>query len=1125
MDHPIRKNALLVSLAVFTLSYTGLEAIDCSNISTSSDYNQSITGTSCVTDGVATIIITGSISLTDSPNVLNSSITSLYINSDGGDYTISGTNGSFDLLTITTNGSDITAKAPSLLIYNDGTITLNATSTANSINFELAPSTLGSHASVILHSNPGTASLEFNSSGTSTANLSLISSGFVNVVNYGDQANLAGSITGDQLLLSGTGTIELSGSNSYSRGTSIYEPAILIINGSNSLGSGPVQLHQGSTSATLKLSATLTTPTTIDGYSASDQGNLFINNGATVTLGDDVGSNYPLSQIIIEEGATLNTSNSNISAAAINVGNLFTQSVGNLNVSSTINGPITVQGSGASTITVLSGTTSGGIVLYGDSVFIQSGGNVDNITKGTDNTGNSTLSGGTLGSASLNGSSKLVWSGGSLGGSGGVVLNGSSQLFITGTSAVLSDNIRGQAPDSPSGSVYVNADWTPGYTLGASDMAIEPLSLVEVADGVTLTLDYTNPGSSNIFATNVVLGSSAIGGTLTVNGEGIQIIGDIDGGGGNPSTPNGVLNVNQNMFVVGNIGASVPLQAINCNSIHGYLTLSGSCNVSSLLVGTGATMDLGSSALTGTLNVTGTVKGVGTAETVIVESGGTIAPGNSPGTIYIGSLTLNSGSTTTITIDGNQCSEIILTGSGPSGSLAGILNVVQDSATVDTSGSFPIIEGNYSGVFDSLLANGLPGYEFSLSYVPNFVYLLYNNTNPTPTQISTLNLSGNGYRVANYLNNNASSSTIALFTGLSDSQVQSAMNSVSPSRNSFGSYAATQTMFGMSNLLSSHVGNFRSLQKNSSQEVTFADDIYEDLTADASDEISIPPENSRYENRFSGWITGFGEFAHLSSISQNPSFRFNAGAVLAGLDVYLGDRSLVGGSLGYAHTHYYEGWNAGHGNTNSYIGSVYGNAYVGDFYLTPAIWGVFNQTDNTRNISFPGFEAKASSEIFSWQMIPHLEVGYDFAFSWGDIIPFTSADWALSWQRGYTEHGASPFNAKQKRNNSSMARSETGLRFSEKWIKSWGAFILKEKASYVFEKPFGTGTVNTSFVGTPSGFTVTAVNQNLNLGAIGMNFLVSIGEEKPIKVDLGYEGEFGSNFWSNDVTLTLSKAF
>jgi uncharacterized protein with beta-barrel porin domain len=99
------------------------------------------------------------------------------------------------------------------------------------------------------------------------------------------------------------------------------------------------------------------------------------------------------------------------------------------------------------------------------------------------------------------------------------------------------------------------------------------------------------------------------------------------------------------------------------------------------------------------------------------------------------------------------------------------------------------------------------------------------------------------------------------------------------------------------------------------------------------------------------------------------------------------------------------------------------------------------------------------------------------------------------------------------------------LAFLEKWKRSWGAFILKEKASYVFEKPFGTGTLNTSFVGTPATFTVVAVNRNLNLGAVGLNFLVAVGKEKPIKVDLGYEGEFGANFWSNDVKLTLSKEF
>jgi uncharacterized protein with beta-barrel porin domain len=106
-----------------------------------------------------------------------------------------------------------------------------------------------------------------------------------------------------------------------------------------------------------------------------------------------------------------------------------------------------------------------------------------------------------------------------------------------------------------------------------------------------------------------------------------------------------------------------------------------------------------------------------------------------------------------------------------------------------------------------------------------------------------------------------------------------------------------------------------------------------------------------------------------------------------------------------------------------------------------------------------------------------------------------------------------------------MVRSETGLKFCEKWECDWGCFFLREKASYVFEKPFGTGTVNTAFIGTPGSFTVSAVNQNLNLGAVGLDFLFLIGKKRSVKVDLAYEGEFGSRYWSNQLNLTVSKDF
>jgi outer membrane autotransporter protein len=279
------------------------------------------------------------------------------------------------------------------------------------------------------------------------------------------------------------------------------------------------------------------------------------------------------------------------------------------------------------------------------------------------------------------------------------------------------------------------------------------------------------------------------------------------------------------------------------------------------------------------------------------------------------------------------------------------------------------------------------------------------------------------------------------------------------------------------------------------------------------------------DDKFTAWISGFSQLAHVSEHSQSPSFNYYSGSALAGLD-YLGkNNNFLGGSLGYAYTHYTDKSSSGKGSINSYFANLYGSVFIKSFYFSPALWGIYNQADNVRNISFSDFSDKAHADINAWQLVPHLEIGYNTSFSWGSVIPFSLCDWAISWQGGYTEHGASPFNTTQSSHNSSMVRSETGVKFVECWNVSWGAFILKEKASYVFEKPFSIGKVNASFVGTPGSFTVMAVNQNLNLGALGLDFLFLIGKETPFKINLGYEGEGGKGFWSNELMLTFGKDF
>ena len=351
---------------------------------------------------------------------------------------------------------------------------------------------------------------------------------------------------------------------------------------------------------------------------------------------------------------------------------------------------------------------------------------------------------------------------------------------------------------------------------------------------------------------------------------------------------------------------------------------------------------------------------------------------------------------------------------------------------------------------------------------------------------------------------------LALFSGLSGTELQNAMNAISPSRNGSGTYATQMNAFSLSSALNGHMKGIRE-----EEDVTMA------FLVDASNKTLVPEK----KGKLSGWITGFGEYAHQSGTGETPGFTYDSGAVLLGLDYLMGNVGTVGGAFGYDHTHFDEAHDAGHGNINNYLLSLYGNIYVGDLYFAPAIWGSFNQISNVRNVVFTGFSEVAKANINAWQFNPHLEIGYDVPVAKIEITPFSSLDWPISWQGSYTETGAAPFNTSQPAVTSSMVRSETGLKFLETWKRPWGRILMREKVSYVFEKPFGTSNVTASFVGTPGSFTVAALTQNLNLGVVAIDIIAMIGKIAPISVILGYEGEFGSNYWSNQAMLTLKKRF
>jgi autotransporter-associated beta strand protein len=134
----------------------------------------------------------------------------------------------------------------------------------------------------------------------------------------------------------------------------------------------------------------------------------------------------------------------------------------------------------------------------------------------------------------------------------------------------------------------------------------------------------------------------------------------------------------------------------------------------------------GATASTATVNTGGTLGGTGTVGALTVKGGGTLAPGNSPGILNSGNLTLEGGSTLAIELNGTalgtQYDQVNVTGTV---SLAGLLALTAGFTPTNGEIFFIIknnlsdaVAGTFSGLADgSSVFAGLQ--EFKISYFAN----------------------------------------------------------------------------------------------------------------------------------------------------------------------------------------------------------------------------------------------------------------------------------------------------------------------------------------------------------------------------------------------------------------------
>ncbi len=452
---------------------------------------------------------------------------------------------------------------------------------------------------------------------TLSGTVALGSATTIGVTSGSDALTLSGIVSGaNSLTKSGSGSLTLSGINTYSSGTTISAGTLNATGNAAALGTGSVSVTTGATLGIVNsIGSTITNNLTLNGTGVGGNGAL-VNTGTntlsgTVALGSATligvtsGSDaLTLSGIVSGANSLTKSGSGSLTLSGIN-----TYSSGTTVSAGTLNATGNAAALGTGSVSVTSGATLGVVNSIGSAI-------ANNLTlNGTGvggngalvNTGTNTLSGTVaLGSATsigvTSGSDALTLSG-IVSGANSLTKSGSGSLTLSGINTYSSGttisagtlNATGNAAALGTGSVSV----TSGATLGIVN---------SIGSTITnnLTLNGTGVGGNGALVntgTNTLSGTVALGSATTV----------------------GVTSGSDALTLSGIVSGANSLT----KSGSGSLTLSGINTYSS-----------GTTVSAGTLNATGNAAALGTGS-VSVTSGATLGIVNSIGSTITNNLTLN----------------------------------------------------------------------------------------------------------------------------------------------------------------------------------------------------------------------------------------------------------------------------------------------------------------------------------------------------------------------------------------------------------------------------------------------------------------------------------------------------
>ena len=623
-------------------------------------------------------------------------------------------------------------------------------------------------------------------------------------------------------------------------------------------------------------------------------------------------------------------------------------------------------------------------------------------------------------------------------------------------------------------STYTGATGINAGTLQAGAVnAFSPFSAFTVASGATLNLASFNQTIGSLAGTGGVMLGSA---TLTTGNDNTSTIfsGTISGAGGLTKIGSGTLLLT---------GANTYAGPTNINA--GILNVNGSLT-SSVFVTAG-----------------GMLMGNGIVGGLIVSSGGTVAPGNSIGTMNVaGNLSFTSGSIYQVEANAAGQSDKIVAG-GTAALSGGSVQVLAQNGTYARKTTYTILtaSGGVSGTFAGVTSN----FSFltpTLTYDANDVFLnLFQSAFAAGAQTPNQYAVGTTLDRANASATGDFSTVLDALSVLSNTQGPAALNALSGQP--YADFGTMNVQVGM--LFMNAVGQQMALARGNT-----SGGGQRQALAQACEVASCDAASP-----WGAWASAVGGLGNVAGNGNSSTLTYNFGGAAAGIDYRVDPRFLVGLSAGYAAGNQWVDSFMGRGWTDSVSFMAYGSFTQQAFYTDALAGYAWSGNQLQRQILISGLQPRtANGSTGANQFLGQVETGYKlgiYAPALATLTPFGRFQVTTVNQNGFSEWGsANSLNLTVAQQTTTSLRSTFGAELA-------GAIGLGDTKTLELALRLGwmhdyadTGRpITAAFAGAPSNaFTVYGATPQRDAATIGFSASTAIAQATSIY--LRYDGAIGS---------------